>query len=96
MAGFPTDRATIDATIGNEMVNLRKAFEAVVKTNTWLGKRTDAELMAQPLNYTATEIEHIRGAYAALTKLDAVRRGKDEVTAKDDFSFHAEFLTGLN
>lgn len=101
--GYAITKATLDNTMGGQVVALRNALNDVVFFKGLLDDSTiltDAFLTS--LGYTGSistgEIKQIRDAYTAMTQLNSVSRGTILVGTGSavDFWFDAKHLAGTN
>lgn len=93
MAGFSTDKATVDAVAGQVVVTLRDNLARAVRIKAWLDARTDADLMAQ--GWTSDEVAVLKSAFTDLAKLAQVADGQAVQAQASDFFFWADRLTGI-
>lgn len=94
MAGFSTDRATIDANAGQVILTLRENLDRVGRIKAWLDGRTDASLVE--MGWTPDEVATLKSAFTALDHLRRVAAGQaTQPEASDFFFFFAGRLTGI-
>ena len=102
MAGLPSDRGTLDLAMGQAVLNLRMALDEVARINTMLQndpRFTDANMTADPsaggYGYTSAEMQAIKPAFAALSKLRDIANAQATQSPADNFFFWAKNLTGI-
>ena len=93
MAGFPTDKATIDANAGQVVLTLRDNLARAVRIKAWLDARTDVQLTA--LGWSSEEVAVLKSAFTDLAKLAQIADGQATQAAASDFFFFADRLTGI-
>lgn len=92
--GYPTDKATIDARVGNSVIALRNQLEDVTRIKAWIDTQTDAQLIA--LGYVQADVDVLRPAFTDLANLAKVANGQATQAQANNFFFWAGKLTGLN
>ncbi|MDR7189794.1 hypothetical protein J2Y46_002620 [Microbacterium sp. BE35] len=93
-AGYPTDKPTVDARMGNSIIALRNQLDDVTRINAWLQGKQDADLVSQ--GWTSEDVATMKSAFLALAKLSLIANGQSTQAQADDFFFFADRLTGLN
>lgn len=94
MIGYPTDKATVDARVGNAVIALRNQLEDAQRIKAWIDTQTDAQLIA--LGYVQADVDVLRPAFTDLANLAKIANGQATQPAANNFFFWGGKLTGLN
>lgn len=93
-AGYPDNKAAVDARAGLLALQARDLFVQVANFQSYLGSKTDPELTA--LGYTAAEVTLLKAAFAQLDQLRLVATGQAAQSPANNFLFNSNKLIGPN
>jgi hypothetical protein len=92
-AGFPTNKADIDAKAGQLALQLRETFDQIKTFQAWLAGQTSQALLDK--GYLQADVDIIKSAYTDLDRLRTIYDGTVNLPTAQDFRVFAHQLTGI-
>lgn len=93
--GFPTEKSSVDSSVGNLARQIETWAARVPEFKAWLDTQTDEVLQAAPYNYSPEDVALLKSATNDMAALADVYLGNAEHTPASDMSVFVKRVAGI-